>query len=102
MTDDNVKRMPIEEFHRLGYLQEVNRKFFHPLGLALEVVIEDDGTQHLGGIWDFRDDPEGVNMLFFETDVPEAKEKAKRVADHWQAMEQTRMALKGYMVQPIR
>jgi hypothetical protein len=39
-----------------GYLQEVNRGFFHPLGLALEL---DTGTGILR-ILDFRDDPGGV------------------------------------------
>jgi len=33
--------MDIKEFKERGYLQEVNRKFLHPLGLALEVVIDD-------------------------------------------------------------
>ena len=52
--------MDIKEFRDMGLLAEVNRTFFHPLGLALEIVIEDDGTEKLGGIWDYRDDPEGV------------------------------------------
>lgn len=56
----NIKRMDIGEFREFGFLQEVNRLFFHPLGLALEIVIEEDGTEHLGGIWDYRDDPEGL------------------------------------------
>jgi hypothetical protein len=56
---EDIKHMNIEEFTRLGFLQEVNRKFFHPLGLALEVVINKDGDEELGGIWDYRKDPEG-------------------------------------------
>lgn len=61
------KRIDIKEFRERGYLQEVNRLFFHPLGLALEVIIdEEDGSMHLGGIWDSRDDPEGI--LFDEFD----------------------------------
>lgn len=35
--DDNINRIDIKEFRELGYLQEVNRLFFHRLGLALEV-----------------------------------------------------------------
>ncbi len=86
MSDD-IKRMDITEFRDLGYLQEVNRLFFHPLGLALEVVIErcaecegrgtdDEGpcpecdgagkTERLGGVWDSREDPEG---FFFADSV---------------------------------
>ena len=59
-----VKRMDPGEFRRLGYLQEVNRCFLHPLGLALEVVTEADGTTTFGEVWDYRDDPEG--MIFGE------------------------------------
>lgn len=57
---DNVKRMDIKEFREIGFLQEVNRCFLHPLGLALEVFQNEDGTESLGGIWDYRDDPEGM------------------------------------------
>lgn len=80
------KRIDISEFRELGFLQEANRQFFHPLGLALEVVQEEcercggDGiekypprdactecggvgfTERLGGIWDYRDDPEGMTF----------------------------------------
>ena len=56
---EDIKHMNIEEFTRLGFLQEANRKFFHPLGLALEVIINKNGDEELGGIWDYRKDPEG-------------------------------------------
>lgn len=91
MSDD-IKRIDIAEFRELGYLQEVNRLFFHPLGLALEVVVEDchhpgvgegsfpsqrctlcddDGLLHrLGGVWDSREDPEG---FLFAEDLDEEK-----------------------------
>ncbi len=58
--ETNVPRMDIAEFRRLGLLQEVNRLFFHPRGLALESVIEEDGSERLGGVWDYREDPEGM------------------------------------------
>lgn len=60
MADNKVKYMDIKEFRRDGYLQEINRRFLHPLGLAMEVAIDDDGTERLGGIWDYRDDLEGI------------------------------------------
>lgn len=82
---DEVKYISITEFRERGFLQEANRLFFHPLGLALEVVTErckfcdppgriDGGKNHcehcdgvghterLGGIWDYRDDPEGMTF----------------------------------------
>ncbi len=55
-----IKRIDIAEFRSLGLVQEINRLFLHPRGLALEVVIDDDGTEKLGGVWDSRDDPEGI------------------------------------------
>jgi hypothetical protein len=55
-----IKYIDIAEFRSLGFLQEVNRRFLHPCGLALEIQIEADGTETLGGIWDYREDPEGV------------------------------------------
>jgi len=52
--------MSIDEFVHEGYLQEVNRLFFHPLGMALEVVVDGDGDYFLGGIWDYRGEPGGI------------------------------------------
>ena len=66
-----MKRIGIKEFQEEGYLQEANRRFFHPLGLALEVIMNDeDGSMVLGGIWDSRDDPEGI--LFDDYDHDKA------------------------------
>jgi hypothetical protein len=56
----DIKRIDIKEFREKGYLQELNRRFLHPLGMALEVCQEDDGTEILGGIWDYREDEEGI------------------------------------------
>lgn len=76
---DEIKYMDIKEFLEDGYLQEANRLFFHPLGLALEVSIDKKGNYSLGRVWDYRDDPEG---MFFGEDTmatDKAKEKAERV-----------------------
>lgn len=43
-----------------GVLQEVNRLFFHRLGLALEIVGERDGSLTIAGISDHR--PEGIRF----------------------------------------
>lgn len=58
----DVKHIDIKEFREQGYLQEVNRQFFHPMGLALAISIDDDGSETLGGIWDYRTDPEGIQF----------------------------------------
>ncbi len=58
---DEVKRINLTEFREAGYLQEVNRCFFHPLGLALEVKVDEKTKETtLVGVWDYRDDPEGI------------------------------------------
>lgn len=57
-----IKRMSVTEFRRLGFLQEVNRLLLHPCGLALEVVVDEDGIERFGGVWDYRHDPVGVEF----------------------------------------
>jgi hypothetical protein len=109
LTVGERKYLDAAEFQRVGFLQEANRLFFHPLGLALSVLqitgswddevlsegmgawvydvaealraVRDDavrdedalreealavckrlwpeGSVHLDGVWDSRDDPEG-------------------------------------------
>jgi hypothetical protein len=58
--------MDLAEFRRLGFLQEANRQFFHPLGLALVVREASDGSVTLEGVADYRDDPEGIMFEAFE------------------------------------
>jgi hypothetical protein len=113
-----IKHMPISEFRSDGYLQELNRLFLHPLGLALEVTVMDAetddarlieqiapiiagllddakadadpehaareiaraivadfwprGSEHISGVWDYRDDPEGMVYGAGEIDVNKA------------------------------
>ena len=78
-----MKYMPIEEFKERGYLQEANRLFFHPIGLALVASSNDklDIPMELCGIQDCRDDPEG--MVFGDYDREKSmhvwKEKMQKV-----------------------
>lgn len=74
---EEIKRMDIKDFRNLGFLQEVNRRFLHPLGLAMEVIIDEDGSERLGGIWDYREDSEG---MFFKEGIIDI-EKAKVIED---------------------
>ncbi len=94
-----IKRIDIAEFRRLGCISEINRRFLHPLGLALEVVVEKNGSERLGGVWDYRDDPEGV--LFGSEELAEVGEKAARLDAEWEARRAAREAALGYMVQPV-
>lgn len=90
-----IKRMNIKEFRESGLLAELNRVFFHPLGLALEVSIDDDGTEKLGGIWDYRDDPEG--MLFSKDNFP--TEKIKKAQAFIEQKHQQRKKALGFIFQ---
>src|SRR6266498_2549586 len=95
---DKVKRIDIAEFRRIGLLQEANRRFFHPLGLALEVVIDEDGAERLGGIWDYRDDPEGV---YFAGDLGPDPDKAAAYDALLEQHREARVAMFGWVVQPV-
>jgi hypothetical protein len=55
----DTKYISPKEFREKGYLQEVNRRFFHPLGLALSIKIDDNGDECFSGVVDCRDDAEG-------------------------------------------
>lgn len=92
-----VKRIDASEFRDLGYLQEVNRQFFHPLGLALEVIVNGDGTAEFGGVWDYRDDQAG--MAYMDGVIDPAK--AARIQTERLARSTTRLAKFGYTVQPV-
>jgi hypothetical protein len=146
----DVKRIDIQEFRERGYLQEVNRRLLHPLGLALEIAVytyetregepdvppetkqvdavirarlgDDEvdgrealrglaeaivrelfppGSMRLGGVWDYRDDPEGI--YFAEQDGSPDQglaEKARIVQDELDRREEARFHALGYVIQP--
>jgi hypothetical protein len=90
------KFMSIKEFRELGYLQELNRRFLHPLGLAIEVNIDQHGNETLGRVWDSREDLEGI--VFGDDMIDPVK------ADHIYEVEAERAKVRlrelGYAVQP--
>jgi hypothetical protein len=67
-----------------------------PWAWPLEVVQEEDGTERLGGVWDYRDDPEGI--YFGE---PPDVSKARHIAAEQRARAVIRKAALGYVVQPV-
>lgn len=95
---DGIKRMSVKEFREQGYLQEVNRQFLHPRGLALEVVVEDDGTERLGGIWDYRGDPEGI---IYGPGAEPTYEKALAPSEAWSRHYECRQERFGWIIQPL-
>lgn len=90
-----IKRIDIREFREQGYLQEINRRFLHPLGLALEVIVEPDGSEHLGGIWDFREDQEGIHYAGSAD-----PEKAKNIDAQLAERAPKREAILGFVIEP--
>lgn len=103
-----TKYMPIREFREAGFLQELNRQFLHPLGLALEVTVDDEtGEERLGGIWDYRDDPHGMiydlaNPEFSSEDrIQRFRERAVTIAQMWMDKKSLRMKKFGFMIEPI-
>lgn len=94
--DDGLNYIDIAEFRSQGYLQELNRQFLHPLGLAIEVVVEDDGTERLGRVWDYRHDPEGI-AYHVSMDLSEKANQILQIQqERWSAREE---AL-GFWIQP--
>ena len=93
--------MSINAFRRGGFLQEVNRQFLHPLGLALEVTVDDEtGEERLSGVWDYRNDPEG--MLFGDDHLnAEFVLKATNVKVLADAKAEYRMKKFGWVIQPV-
>lgn len=88
----NSCTMNLHEFLQNGYLQEVNRIFFHPLGLALYVEVDGDKIK-LGGIYDYRADPEGV--------VFTSAEECPKVDQLREEKAKVREQKFGWVVQPM-
>jgi len=100
---NKVNRIDLDEFRKKGYLQELNRQFLHPLGLALEVIIDKDTGKvtKLGGIWDFRNDPEGLIFGGQYTDDPKFAERAQNVKNEQITKHHERKKRLGYVVQEV-
>ena len=99
---DTISYMDIKKFREEGYLQELNRQFLHPLGLALEVSQHADGSESLGGIWDYREDPEGI--IFDKGDEPtedQRRRRQERINKQERLRRDTRINSLGYWVQPL-
>jgi hypothetical protein len=73
-----MENIDLKHFMDSGLLQECNRLFFHPRGMALIVGIDDEDNYSLRGIADSTEDPEG----FLFTEISEEKKKyAKKLYD---------------------
>ena len=82
----------------------MNRQFLHPMGLALEVLKDDDGNEVLGGIWDYREDPDGIIYDLMNSDterVEKFHKNANYVDEHIQKMIKSRIEKLDFGVEPI-
>ncbi len=88
--------MDPQEFHAEGYLQEVNRRFLHPLGLSLAW----DG-QFAFAVVDQRDDPRGTWYELDDDGVTQTfVAKMDNVQKQWNARYEARQNALGFMIQP--
>ncbi len=102
IKQSDINPMTVEEFRSLGLLQELNRQFLHPLGLALSIRIDKEtGKEYLDSIWDYRNDPEGV---LYDVSVIDAEftARAKIVEKIQRKKAKKRLKLLGYVIQPAK
>lgn len=96
-----IKFMPLKEFQDLGLLGEINRQWLHPIGLALAVEVDEHtGDVTFAGIWDGRDDLEGIRFADGLLDEDHI-EKARAIEDDRLRREYARRKVLGYAVQPL-
>ena len=81
-----------------GLLFEINRQILHPLGLALEIDVNDDGKIDFGDMWDCRDEVEGI--LFTPDSFITGQEKyAKYMEEHGSENINKRKEKVGFIIQ---
>ncbi|KKL71426.1 hypothetical protein LCGC14_2095060 [marine sediment metagenome] len=96
-----IVTMPVAEFRRMGYLQELNRNFLHPHGLALSIEVDENGNESFGIIWDYRNDPEGLAFADELID-DEFSERAYRLTMLFHIRASKRLGKLGYIIQPTK
>lgn len=93
-----MRNLSVEEFRKKGYLQELNRQYLHPLGLALSVMVnqETGEAERFGPIRDARSDPQGIVFPGKNIDVSLAMDIDKE----WKIRAAAREKALGFVVQP--
>lgn len=92
------KTISVKDFRELGLLQELNRRFLHPLGLALEVTIDSEtGEERIERLWDNRDDPEG---WVFDSEILDV-DKARAIYEEEIKRFRVRYDTLGFIIQPL-
>jgi hypothetical protein len=93
-----VKTLDLEVLRDDGYLQEVNRLFFHPLGLALAVALPTKAGEPPPSlsVLDAREDLEGFHFIENDLNV-----KFLRLHNISRLRRVARVNKLGYWVQPL-
>ena len=94
------KYIDLQEFVNLGLLHEVNRRFFHPIGLAMEINIDENGEYVISGFLDARSDPEGFVIGAIESPKVTRPEAANTYENMVKAG--SRQVRFGWVVQPTQ
>lgn len=97
--------MTLEEFVDLGYLQEVNRRFLHPMGLALGYeritasIVEPENVGRIRAMYVWQaEDPEGIEFGGF---TPEEVERGVRIEGRFFAGLAARLEMLGWDIEPL-
>ena len=100
-----MKTISIKEFRELGCLQELNRRFLHPLGLGLSINIDpESGEETLGEIWDYREDPEGLIYDIANSDkdrIARFRKNKEYIDKCLEEKRENRIKLMGNEIEPI-
>lgn len=92
------KSLPWEEVVSSGLLLEANRRFFHPLGMALYTSQDEEGKIVGVGIFDARDDELG---FYFEGLSANDVAKGQEIQAILEIKRAARMARFGSVIQPL-
>jgi len=99
MKSNETPELTIKEFVESGLLQEANRLFFNPAGLALTVISRAGGVLELGKIIDYRKSPDKAIIPGSPVSI---LRKAILVNQQVQNMGTIRVETLGYTIQPLR
>lgn len=102
VSNKSYKSMSVKEFREAGYLQEVNRRLLHILGVALSVEIDDKtGEEKFGNIWDERDNEEGILYSDEVIKTDDAKKKKDNIKEQLSIRSRVRKNKCGSIIQKI-
>lgn len=88
--------MTLTALLREGYVQEINRRLLHVLGLSLEPLFDEHGEVTNFSVLDARDDPSGI--AYSPADVSFAA--VQRISAELAAKSEQRKSARGFVWQP--